>query len=287
MPHISRRLPRARAHLRSSAGYRDALGRGGVSGCDVPTDWLGVVPRGLADVYFAARDSLRRNPEPQTCAALRSQCYCHDSSQLQPECLLGGHLVAHGIAYGRRDFGLLALARRVLPSPAKRGGTGVFTESAIMGDGININECAKESAVLSCPRFCARASSPAAAATRMAGSSLSRASRKAPSDAGERAVSADDAPRRRRTPAHEGCVRFAGRTDAMLTPGQTLHGIVTDRLQVRRLVRFRKTISTLAKRYPDPEGLLRSRVWQQVRGDIPSGLSRASEHERASATKRA
>ena len=121
----------ASPRFRSSPGYHDALGRGGKSGCDVPTDWLGVMPRHLAETYFNARESIKApTPSAQHCAAHRSGCFCHDPSKLQPECLLGGHLAAHKVPYTRRNFGLIALARSVVHSPSAYGGDGVFTDGA-------------------------------------------------------------------------------------------------------------------------------------------------------------
>ena len=154
--------PRSRRY-RSMPGYADALGRGGDSGCDVPTDWLGVMPRHLAEAYFSAQESIGAHPSARLCQAHRSGCYCHDTNMLHAECLLGGHLASKAVEYMRRDFGLLALARQVLSAPSASGGDGVFTDVAVMGNGINVKDCeqgadvAKRGRVApACPRFCAR-----------------------------------------------------------------------------------------------------------------------------------
>ena len=150
---------------RSTPGYFDGLGRGGLSGCDVPTDWMAVVPRSLAEIFFRSRDSLRVQAPPNLCEAHRSGCFCHDPRSLQPECLLGGYLGANRVQYTRRDFGLIALARQVIPSPSSHGGDGVYTDVAIMGNGINLLDCETSSMPPTgrgfrqgpkCPRFCAR-----------------------------------------------------------------------------------------------------------------------------------
>ena len=148
-----------RLRSRSDAFYNDALGRGTPAGCDVATDWMGVMPRHLAESYFRSHESALLNPP--NCASHKSKCHCH-ANAVNPECFLSSYLAYRHVPITRRSFGFIALARQVLPAPLSpsgeyTGGDAVFTNIAIDANGINALDCqTKADYFLPCPRFCAR-----------------------------------------------------------------------------------------------------------------------------------
>ena len=149
-----------RLRSRSDAGYADGLGRGLASGCDVATDWMGVMPRHLAESYFTAHESLLATSP--VCEKHRTRCHCH-AAAINPECLLSAHLAHRRAPITRRSFGLIALARVVLPAPniptsgEYGGGDGVFTNVAIDESGINVLDCeTRADHYTRCPAGCAR-----------------------------------------------------------------------------------------------------------------------------------